>query len=109
MQSQLKVANSKPKRFSRKVNPLGKFERMAVLNPYVITERRKRLRADAKRADPNKFVPKNPKKVKPAPVKKAKKAAAAAVAPAKGAKGAAAAPAKKSRRSAYAQLLRKLD
>ena len=56
-------------RTSRHVNPLGKFERMAALNPYVITERRKRLRAEVTRKDPKALLP---KKLKKQDVKKAK-------------------------------------
>lgn len=50
VQSVLHAKNAPKRRFSRKVNPLGKFERMVKLNPYVTTERRKRLLDDNKRA-----------------------------------------------------------
>jgi len=49
VQSVLHPVHDTKRRFSRKVNPLGKYERMVKLNPYVVTERRKRLLDDAKR------------------------------------------------------------
>lgn len=42
---------------------------MAALNPYVVTERRKRLRAEITRKDPKALLP---KKLKKQDVKKAK-------------------------------------
>merc|ERR1711991_448903 len=49
VQSVLHPVHDTKRRFSRKVNPLGKYERMVKLNPYIVTERRKRLLDDAKR------------------------------------------------------------
>jgi len=72
VQSALFPVHDRKRRSTRHVNPLGKFERMAQFNPYVVTERRKRLQAEAKKAEPARFVnkkakrdaPKNPKKIK---------------------------------------------
>lgn len=87
VQSVLFAAHGRKRRSARHVNPLGKFERMAELNPYVVTERRKRLQAANKRANPGKFEGK-----KTAP-KKAKKTTGI----------------KKNKRTPYSNLLRKLE
>jgi large subunit ribosomal protein L4e len=98
VQSRLFAAHERKHRVSRHVNPLGKFERLAALNPYVVTERRKRLRAEVTRKDPKALLP---KKLKKQDVKKVK--AKKAAEPKKGA-----APIVKSRYSKYGQLLRKI-
>lgn len=107
IQTVLRKKKAQPARFSRKVNPLGKFERMAVLNPYVITQRRKRLLAEAKKTNPEKFKPsaKNLAKQKAAQAKAPKKVVKAK----KAAEPAKKAPTKRRKVSKYGELLRKLD
>merc|ERR1711991_856311 len=87
VQSVLHPAHPNKKRFTRKVNPLTHYDQMVKLNPYAVTQKRKRLRADEKRK-------KEAGEKKKAPKKKAKKDDPKNP---------------KSKRTAYAKLLRKLD
>ena len=81
IQSVVRAKKDRPRRAVRHVNPLGKFERMAALNPYVVTERRQRLKREAQKAN-----------LKGKPAKEKKKVEN-----------------KKHKKSKYTELLRKID
>jgi len=90
VQSVLHPAHQQKRRFTRKVNPLTNFDQMVKLNPHEVTKKRKRLIAEQKREKESK------EGKKKAPKKKNKKEQK------KGDK-------KQSKRTAYAQLMRKVD